>query len=254
MKLVTATLGTAALLVLFGIAPAAHSRPQDQDQQQDKPKPQKPPQQKPVHPATPPAEHPKTEQHPQDQQKQQDKDAQKSQQQQQKDQQKAQQQQQKEQQKATKTQQKQEQQQNAASSHRHSQPANGSARAQQAPSERGGGGGQPARGNPQQTAHYEQAHLRQYHPQHGERIVQISQEQFQAQFGQAHTFNMPGPPMMVGGFPRFQYSGFWFVLEEPWPNYWVDNDEFYIVFDGGLYWLCDYNDPGVQIELVVITV
>jgi hypothetical protein len=250
MKLVTATLGTAALLVLFGIAPAAHSRPQDQDQQQDKPKPQKPPQQKPVHPATPPAEHPKTEQHPQDQQKQQDKDARKSQQQQQKDQQKAQQQQQKEQQKAAKTQQKQEEQQNATSSHRHSQPANGGERAQ-AP---GGGGGQPARGNPQQTAHYEQAHLRQYHPRGGERIVQIPQEQFQAQFGQAHTFNMPGPPMMVGGFPRFQYSGFWFVLEEPWPNYWVDNDEFYITFDGGLYWLCDYNDPGVQIELVVITV
>jgi hypothetical protein len=246
MKLATATLGTAALLVLLGIAPTAQSKPQDQQgQQQDKPKPQKPPKQdqKPAHRVTPPAQQPKT-QHPQDQQKQQ----QKTQQQAQKNQQKAQQQQQKEQQKAAKTQQKQEQQQNA--SREHSQPANRGERAQQSPS----GGGQPARGNPQQTAHYEQAHMRQYHPTGGERIVQIPQTQFQAHFGQAHMFQMPGPPMMVGGFPRFQYSGFWLVLEEPWPNYWVDSDEYYIVSDGGLYWLCDYNDPGVQIELVVITV
>ncbi len=59
---------------------------------------------------------------------------------------------------------------------------------------------------------------------------------------------------MVGGFPRFQYGGFWFVLEEPWPGYWAYGDpDFYIVFDNGMYWLCDYNDPGVEVQLVVIT-
>jgi hypothetical protein len=244
MKLVTATFATAVLLALAGVAPSARAQAQDQKQQQDKTpaKPQKSQQQqKPAHHVTPPAHQPKA-QHPQDQQKQQEKGAQKTQQQVQKNQQKAQQQQQK----AAKTQQKQEQQQNA--SREHTQPANRRERAQQSTS----GGGHPVRGNPQQTAHYEQAHFRRYQPARGERVARIPDAQFNAHFGRGHRFHI-GPPMMVGGFPRFQYSGFWFVLEEPWPNYWgYDSDDFYVMFTDGNYWLCNYDDPGVQIELVVI--
>lgn len=62
-----------------------------------------------------------------------------------------------------------------------------------------------------------------------------------------------GRPVIVDGFPRFQESGFWFVLEEPWPDYWYDSDDFFVVFDNGFYYLCDYDDPGVQVELVVVT-
>lgn len=106
-------------------------------------------------------------------------------------------------------------------------------------------------GHPQQTAHYEQAHFRRYTPQHGERVVRIPDAQFNEHFGRGHRFQI-GPPMMVGGFPRLQYSGFWFVLEEPWPGYWGYGSDFYIMFTDGDYWLYDYDDPGVQIELVVI--
>ena len=27
------------------------------------------------------------------------------------------------------------------------------------------------------------------------------------------------PYMVVGGFPRFQYDGFWFSVVDPWPRY-----------------------------------
>lgn len=246
MKLVTATLATAILLALAGVAPPAHA--QDQ-QQQDKTHPTKPahPQQqqkpahsqeqKPAHPQQKPAQPARQQQHQQQQ-------AQHQQQQEQKPQQRAQQAQQR-QQKVQKTQRKEEQRQQNAS---RPQPTR-TQRAQQAPPERGG---QPARGNPQQTAHYEQAHFRRYTPQRGERVVRIPDPQFREHFGRDHRFSI-GAPVIVGGFPRFQYGGFWFVIEEPWPGYWTyGSPDYYILFTDGNYWLCDYDDPGVQIELTVI--
>jgi hypothetical protein len=253
MKLVTATFATAILFALAGVAPNAHA--QDQQQQQEKAHPAKPQQQqqKPAHPQTTrPPQQQKQTQHPAEQQahhqQAQQKQQQKTQRTVEKSQQKAQQQQQKTQQKAQRTQQKQQQktQQRAAS---HAQPSRTQRAEQGAAPARGG---QPAQGHPQQTAHYEQAHFRRYTPQHGERVLQrIPDAQFKEHFGRAHRFSI-GTPMMVGGFPRFQYSGFWFVLEEPWPGYWAYGNYYYILFTDGNYWLCDYDDPGVQIELVVI--
>ncbi|MGB6876051.1 MAG: hypothetical protein WBD87_08450 [Candidatus Acidiferrales bacterium] len=215
MKLVTATFATAVLLALADVAPSAHVQAQDQKQQQDKTpaKPQKPPQQQ-QKPAHPQTSRPA--QHPQ----------------------------QPKQQAHQQKQQKQQQQKTAS----RQQPARTERAQHAAPTH----GQQRARGNAQQVAHYEQAHLRRYQPRPNEHVVRIPDTQFSAHFGQGHRFHM-GRPVIVGGFPRFQYSGFWFVLEEPWPNYWYDSDDFYVTFDGGLYWLCDYNDPGVQIQLVVVT-
>lgn len=95
--------------------------------------------------------------------------------------------------------------------------------------------------------------MRRYEPRNGEREVRISDDDFRGHFGRDHRFRM-GVPVVVDGFPRFQYSGYSFVLEEPWPSYWYDSDDFYVVFDDGNYWLCDYDDPGVEVELVVIVV
>lgn len=82
--------------------------------------------------------------------------------------------------------------------------------------------------------------------------MRIPDAQFNEHFGRDHRFRI-GAPVMVGGFSRFQYGGFWFVLEEPWPGYWAyDSADFYLVFTDGNYWLCDYDDPGVQIEVAVI--
>jgi hypothetical protein len=249
MKLVTATFATAILLAVAGAAPAMHA--QDQ-QQQDKTHPkqqQKPahPQQqaKPAHPEQQPTRTQRPAQH-QEQRQQQPRQVQHQQQQEQKQQQKTVQHQQKQQEKVQKAQQQQQRREQNAS---HPQPTR-TQRAQQAPA---GRGGQPERGNPQQTAHYEQAHFRRYTPRNGERMVRIPDPQFRDHFGRDHRFSIGTEPVIVGGFPRFQYSGFWFVLEEPWPGYWTyDSDDFFILFTDGNYWLCNYDDPGVQIELTVV--
>jgi hypothetical protein len=248
MKLVTATFATAVLLALAGVVPSAQA--QDQQQQQDKTHPPKP-QQKPQRPQQmrQPQERQQRPQEPktrQEQPRQPEQKQQKAQQNAHKNQQRAQEQRQKTQQNAQRAQQKQQQK----TQHRAASQAqqNRTQRAQQAAPARGG---TPVRGNPRQTAHYEQAHFRRYTPQHGERVVRIPDAQFSVHFGRGHRFHI-GPPVMVGGFPRFQYSGFWFVLEEPWPGYWGYGSDFYIVFTDGNYWLCDYDDPGVEIELVVI--
>ena len=49
------------------------------------------------------------------------------------------------------------------------------------------------------------------------------------------------PLMVVSGFPRFQYGGLWFSVMDPWPEYWSDNwygnDDLYVEFYGGGYYL-----------------
>lgn len=259
MKLVMATLSTAAFLALAGITPSAQAQDQNPKQQQDKQHPAKPQQQhpqeqqrpaQPSHPSQQQRQTQRPEQQPREQQPKQQvhqQQQQKTQQTQQRNQQKAQQQQQKTQQKQQRAQQKQQQQQQRTATHAHSTPSRTQRAQQTAPAR----GGQPERGNPQQTAHYEQAHFRHYEPARGERMVRIPDPQFREHFGRDHRFYI-GAPVMVGGFPRFRYGGFWFVLEEPWPGYWAYGNDYYIMFTDGNYWLCDYDDPGVQIQVAVI--
>jgi len=60
---------------------------------------------------------------------------------------------------------------------------------------------------------------------------------------------------VVGGYPRFQYGGYWFSVVDPWPEYWpedwYDNDDVYIeYFDDG-YYLCNRRYPGDRIAISV---
>ena len=61
--------------------------------------------------------------------------------------------------------------------------------------------------------------------------------------------------VVVDGRPRFQYSGFWFSIVDPWPETWAANwyqtDYVYVddVNDG--YYLCNRTHPGVHIAINV---
>ena len=83
----------------------------------------------------------------------------------------------------------------------------------------------------------------------------IPQDSFQLYFGSGHWFRIHGRPMIVGGYPRFQYGGFWFMLLDPWPERWSDNwydtDDVYIAYDNG-YYLYNRRDPGVGIAISVV--
>lgn len=98
---------------------------------------------------------------------------------------------------------------------------------------------------------YERAHFRKYTARAGERVVRDPDREFQANFGPEHRFHM-ARPTIVEGFPRFEYHGFSFVVEEPWPEYWYDDDDYYIVHERGTYYLRNYDDPGVEVQVVLV--
>ena len=54
--------------------------------------------------------------------------------------------------------------------------------------------------------------------------------------------------MEVGGFPRFQYGGYWFSVVDPYPEFWGDdwyeNDDVYVVYVDSGYYLYDSRYPG----------
>jgi DNA mismatch repair ATPase MutL len=79
----------------------------------------------------------------------------------------------------------------------------------------------------------------------------IPDEKFRAQFGRGHTF-VAQRPVIVEGQPRFQYSGYSFVLVDAWPADWTYTDDCYIDYIDGEYFLFDLRHPGVRIALFVV--
>ena len=61
--------------------------------------------------------------------------------------------------------------------------------------------------------------------------------------------------VIVGGYPRFQYGGYWFSLVDPWPEYWsnnwYDNDDVHIDYAGDGYYLYNRRYPRDRIAVSV---
>ena len=87
---------------------------------------------------------------------------------------------------------------------------------------------------------------------HGYRIPD---DRYRGYFGPDHAFRIYSYPVVVGGYPRFQYGGFWFSIVDPWPEYWsddwYDNDDVYIEYSGDGYYMYDRRYPGVGIAISV---
>jgi len=50
----------------------------------------------------------------------------------------------------------------------------------------------------------------------------IPDNRFHGYFGPDRAFRIEGLPfLVVGGYPRFQYGGYWFSLVDPWPGHWA---------------------------------
>lgn len=72
---------------------------------------------------------------------------------------------------------------------------------------------------------------------------------FRAHFGSAHWFRVYSLPFMLqGGYPRFQYDGYWFSLLDPYPEYWgtawYRTDDVYVDYVGDGYYLFNRRFPG----------
>jgi hypothetical protein len=84
----------------------------------------------------------------------------------------------------------------------------------------------------------------------------IPEDRYRRYFGPNHAFRIYRyPVVVVGGYPRFQYGGFWFMLVDPWPEYWsndwYDNDDVYIDYSGDGYYLYNRRYPRVRIAISV---
>ena len=61
--------------------------------------------------------------------------------------------------------------------------------------------------------------------------------------------------MVYGGYPRFQYEGYWITLIDPWPEYWsndwYDNDDVYIAYGDDGYYMYNHRYPGIGIAISI---
>jgi hypothetical protein len=90
----------------------------------------------------------------------------------------------------------------------------------------------------------------------GYKGYRIPDDRFRGYFGQDHGFRISGLPfLVVGGYPRFQYSGYWVSLVDPWPEYWAndwyDSDDVYVTYVDNGYYLFNrrYPDVGIAISI-----
>ena len=84
----------------------------------------------------------------------------------------------------------------------------------------------------------------------------IPDNRYNGYFGPNYAFVIYSQPyMVVGGFPRFQYGGYWFTLVDPWPGYWANNwyetDDVYVVYANNGYYMYNSRYPTVGIAINV---
>lgn len=256
--------GTAVLLLLLGTIPRIY--PQQQQEQQDKSKEQHAQQQeqkKQEHAQ----EQNKNKQQQQQVQQQQDKNRQKEQQDQNREQQAQQQDRNKQQQQhaqeqdKNKQKQQQVQQQQQVKQQQQQQVQQQQHVQQQQRQQTANRPSQQQEG--EQRVVWEQHRARNWQSEHrtwqqrgGYNGYRIPQDHYRGYFGRDHRFRIQSLPLLViGGYPRFQYGGYWFSLVDPWPEYWsnnwYENDEMYIdYFDDG-YYLYNRRYPENRIAITV---
>ena len=74
----------------------------------------------------------------------------------------------------------------------------------------------------------------------------VPDEQFRTNFGSSHHFHV-----QRGDDRRFNYGGYYFQYSEAWPSGWDYNDDVYIDYIDGEYYLINPRHPGVRLLIVI---
>ncbi|HWG20586.1 MAG TPA: hypothetical protein VG225_08645 [Terracidiphilus sp.] len=97
----------------------------------------------------------------------------------------------------------------------------------------------------------EQRRDKQQAGQHG----RVPDDQFKAHFGQTHKFSVRSvvtTTRVVPNQTRFVYSGYTFVFVDPWPADWAFDDDCYIDYVDGEYFVIDVVHPGARVALMIV--
>jgi hypothetical protein len=113
---------------------------------------------------------------------------------------------------------------------------------------------QAAHQQQQQAAKQQQQVARQdnSHNQQGERdggnrgARRIPEQNFREHFGREHTFRVTRSDDR-----RFNYGGYYWVYNDPWPAGWAYSDAVYVDEIDGQYYLIDPVHPGIQLLIVI---
>jgi len=84
----------------------------------------------------------------------------------------------------------------------------------------------------------------------------VPDDRFRLYFGGQHFFRINSLPMLfVGGYPRFQYDGYWVTFVDPWPETWApdwyETDDVYIDYTDDGYYVYDRMHPGIGIAVTI---
>ena len=82
----------------------------------------------------------------------------------------------------------------------------------------------------------------------------VPQNQFSGYLGSQHSFRLRTQPVFYMGYPRFSYGGYWFMMLDPWPEYWGENwyttDDVYVSYTDG-YYLCNRRYPQIRLAISI---
>jgi hypothetical protein len=118
--------------------------------------------------------------------------------------------------------------------------------AKKGPKEKGGGGQKAQQA--QQRGGQQGQRVAYNRGNNGNHYGRIPDDRFRANFGRDHKFRI-NRRMVANGYQRFHYSGYWFGFNAPWPSGWDYNDDVYVDYVGGAYYMYNPRHPGIHITL-----
>jgi hypothetical protein len=86
----------------------------------------------------------------------------------------------------------------------------------------------------------------------GNRGRRIPDDQFRSHFGREHRFHVQRERIVNVSQPVVVYGGYSFQLVDAWPSDWSYDDDCYIDYIDGEYFMFDVLHPGIRIAVFVI--
>ncbi|MGH9643730.1 MAG: hypothetical protein ACRD3Q_15075 [Terriglobales bacterium] len=116
--------------------------------------------------------------------------------------------------------------------------------------------GQVRSGFAQSRAHAWNSEHQTWSQRGGYNGYRVPEARVREYWGHSHPFYVYRMPMLfVGGFPRFQYDGYWVTLVDPWPESWPANwyqtDSVYLDNTDDGYYLYDLDRPGPALAVTI---